>query len=85
MLLVFYVNGKISNSGITLLVIRINSFGFLCNSKPCSECVKKIKRASRYLNIKKIVYSTENNTYESVSVENLENEHKSLYYRAMRG
>lgn len=44
---------------VNLYVIRINSFGGFCMSKPCSKCYAEMIRKSR-IKIKYIIYSVDN-------------------------
>ena len=60
----------------TLVIIRINRQGDIRSSKPCAECVKHLK----HYGIKKIFYSSDDG-FEFVSSNNLENSHRTLYFR----
>jgi deoxycytidylate deaminase len=55
---------------IDLLVIRINKNGKLLNSKPCSNCLKKMKNIKGY-KIKYVHYSTENGTIVTQKLSDL--------------
>jgi tRNA(Arg) A34 adenosine deaminase TadA len=60
----------------TLVIIRINRQGEICDSKPCSECIKYLK----HYHIKKIFYSGKNG-FEFTNSDNIENGHQTLYFR----
>lgn len=68
-----------------LVVIRIKN-DKISNSKPCNDCISKIKKSGL---IKKIYYSEDNNKYlSSININNIENNHKSVgkkYERINKG
>ena len=62
---------------IQLIVYRLKKDGTCGMAKPCYHCVKLLKRAVNVynLNIKKVTYSLDNGTFESVSVDTLSNDY----------
>lgn len=73
----YLIKNKPSNlAKCTLVIIRINRQGDIVSSKPCADCVKHIK----HYGIKKIFYSSDDG-FKFVSSDNLENTHKTLYFR----
>lgn len=63
--------------GNNLLVIRIDSSNNILYSKPCKDCIEKIKKT----NIKNIYYSVSFNMIEKIKTYYIENNHRS-YYRS---
>ena len=66
--------GKIA----TLIVIRINSKGELCNSKPCKNCILSIRKHSHFYNLKKIIYSDDLGQLIKTDINIIEN--MKLYF-----
>ena len=70
---VFY-EANIKNKKFNILVIRVNKNGDLCNSKPCMNCIKHMKK----LGINKIYYSTDDNDIMCEKIKYIKSEHESL-------
>lgn len=64
---------KFKSKKFNMLVIRIDKYGNLRNSKPCVDCVKVIKT----LPIKKIYYSDDDGNIISISKNALSSDHRS--------
>lgn len=64
-----------NNKGKNLLVIRINSNNELLYSKPCFDCIKKLKDT----NIKYIIFSISNNQLEKIKTRDIFNNHRSYF------
>jgi deoxycytidylate deaminase len=73
----FIVYRKLEN--ISLIVIRVNSNNELCFSKPCVNCILKIKN----LKIKKVIYSFNNNFLVEEKKDDINSTHLSLFYRTL--
>ena len=65
---------------MVLFVVRLDRMDNLKDSQPCSDCYKVIKR----LGIKKIVYSTEQSSYEYCKTADYEPATVSLGYSYIR-
>lgn len=60
---------------VSMMVVRVNSFGKLCNSRPCDDCIKYIKQ---YKQIERIYYSDERGIIVMERVRNMSDKcHKS--------
>lgn len=59
--------------GLDLIVIRTNSKGILCNSRPCNNCINKMKK----IGIRKVYYSTQDSNIGCEFVKDMKLEHKS--------
>ena len=70
---------------VNLLVIRLSKNNKLQNSKPCANCIEKMKTLpeKKGYRIKNIYYSTDNGEIVKSSIRNLENEelHYSKFFR----
>ena len=73
------INNNKGRRRLHLLVIRINSKGEFCNSKPCYDCILKLKE----YNIYKVHYSTGiiDKQIDSCLIKNIENNHFSKLNR----
>lgn len=65
---------KVKKQKLNLIVIRYTKKGTFGNSKPCSNCIKFMKSSG--LHFKKITYY-EDNKFNTILLNNLENNHKS--------
>lgn len=67
-------------SKITIIVIRLNKNNELKNSKPCSECIKSLKKYG----FKNICYSTGSiqNPFIIEKIRDIQNNHISRFTRA---
>lgn len=63
----------------TLLVVRINKFGELCNSKPCCLCENFLKSFGVF----KIYYSTDNGDIQSYNIKYESSDHYSVGFKIM--
>jgi deoxycytidylate deaminase len=59
-------------SQISIVVIRINNKGKLCNSRPCSDCINILTS----MNVKYVYYSTDD---ETISMEKTKHMKKTHY------
>lgn len=59
--------------GMDLLVIRINKHSILRNSRPCNQCIDKLRK----IGIRKVYYSNENGDIVCEFVEQMEKTHVS--------
>jgi len=74
---------SVRNQTLILLVIRTNKSKELCSSKPCSNCIKYMKKITlKYkFTLKHIYYSTREKTIVKTTLEQLdaeEDKHVSL-------
>ena len=65
---------------ISLYVVRVNSQNKLGYSAPCHNCLKIIKE----LEIKKVIFTTENQNVEIIDPKVFKNNHITLGYRLLR-
>ena len=67
---------------IEVLVIRINYQDRLVNSRPCSECINKMRNIKGYP-ISNVHYSNENGTITTSNLNELcsSHQHTSYYFR----
>lgn len=71
--------------GIDLLVVRLNRSGKLSNSKPCGDCISKLKylpyNVGYYIN--NIYYSDNNGNIIKTNIKTLEKDelHKSSFFK----
>lgn len=68
-----------NRSKYDLWVIRYSSKNGLVDSKPCSRCVKYIKKRMYYID--NIIYSNEDGGLTCESIENIQNNHISIGYK----
>lgn len=68
---------KTNYRNMTILVIRLNSEGKLCNSKPCKNCCEIM----RLHGIRKVIYSNEHGKLESYKLSEFYSDHISKGYR----
>ena len=61
---------------VDLLVVRENH----AESKPCEQCIRYMKSLS--VNIRKVTYSSDGYLVTE-PLDDLENDHKTIYYRSM--
>ncbi len=61
----------------SIIIIRHNQDGKLCNSKPCDRCMRHI----RAIGIKKVYYSTAAGTMVCESADKIMDDGPSLFYR----
>ena len=74
--------GATKSKKYSLLVIRINKTGNLCNSKPCADCICEFKKH----NINKIYYSSSDGDIVCEKVKNMCNRESSgTKYNKMMG
>ena len=74
------INKNKGRSRLHLLVIRINAKGEFCNSKPCHDCILKLKKN----NIYKAHYSTGiDRQIDSCLIKHIENNHFSKLNRIL--
>lgn len=71
----FYKKNSLKN--LKIVIIRINDNNKLIDSKPCTNCVNKINS----LGIKKIIYSTSENSIQNIKINNLVHR-PSLWYKS---
>lgn len=70
---------------VNIAVFRINKSGDFCNSKPCSNCIKRMEKLQEYKNVKidKIYYSITKIEMLKISLNGIKDlpQHKSLAFR----
>jgi len=73
--------GSTKSKKFSMLVIRINKSGSLCNSKPCYDCIEEFKK----FNINKIYYSNSDGDIICEKIKDICNRESSgtIYNRAM--
>jgi deoxycytidylate deaminase len=59
--------------GLDIIVIRTNSHGVLCNSRPCNNCINKMNK----IGIRKVYYSTQDGNIVYEFVKEMQLTHKS--------
>ena len=64
-----YVNGKVHRKKYNLLVVRVSD-DKLVDSTPCMICINMMKK----YNVKRVYFSTENGTIDSINVPECEND-----------
>lgn len=64
---------------VTLYVVRLDHHNMFKDSAPCSDCTRVIKG----LNIKKIIYSKDDGTFDIVRTQNYTTKHISLGRRLL--
>ena len=64
---------------ITLYVVRLDHHNIFKDSAPCSDCTRVIKG----LNIKKIIYSKDDGSFDIVRTQNYTTKHISLGRRLL--
>ena len=69
---------KQNKCNITLVVIRVSPLYGVCMSKPCKNCLRRLKKN----NIGKVIYSVKGGDYVEEKVRECETEHLSKRYRS---
>ena len=70
---VFEKLSKKKIKGMDILVIRINNNFALRNSRPCNQCIEKLRK----IGIRKVFYSTDDGTIVSEFIEHMDKIHTS--------
>lgn len=89
-LLKLKTNTKRVKTAINVVVIRVSTTNRLQPSKPCANCIKKMRELSdkKGYKIRKILYSDKDNNLVKTTLETLEkeeNKHITKYYRNVYG
>ncbi len=66
--------------GLDLIVIRVNKKGELRNSKPCQECLEKLRKKG----IRNVIYSNDLEELEEWNVGELQTDHHSLWNKVRK-
>ena len=61
----------------SMIVIRINKNGKMCNSKPCCKCIESLKMHK----VKNIYYSNSEGEIIFEKTKNITNDHSSSIYK----
>lgn len=71
---------------IEMVIFRERADGSMGMAKPCAHCVEKIKKAVYVygFNIKKVTYTTDDGSFVSCTVDELENDYLTSGTKAIR-
>lgn len=70
---------NLKRNKFNLWVIRYSKKNGIVDSKPCSKCVKYIKKNMYYVD--KVIYSNENGGLTCETIDDIESEHISIGYK----
>jgi len=62
----------------SLMVVRFLSDGTITNAKPCKDCIDILRKRSKYINIRKIIYSTWDGNLIEENIDIINNTHISF-------